>query len=235
MKPYYEDGAVTLYHGDMLDLLPGLAPLPLIVTDPPYGVGVKYGNEYDDSRSDYWDWFRRALMVMRASARVVVFTHRVKALAQLTDWDWVGVWDKPAAGGSRIGNSPVLPHWEPVFMYGIHSIGVRGTHTSDVFRLTPKKTGEPAGGIGREKWATNDFLGHPCPKPIAVPSRILQVFEGDPVVDPFAGSGTTLMAAKELGRRAVGIEISERYCEIAARRLSQEVLSFSERLTESAP
>ena len=70
--------------------------------------------------------------------------------------------------------------------------------------------------------------GHPCPYPIALPTRCISAVTdiGDIVLDPFAGSGTTLRAAKDLGRKAIGIEIDERYCEIAAKRLGQEVLDF---------
>jgi site-specific DNA-methyltransferase (adenine-specific) len=228
VRPYYEDGAVVIYHADCRDVLPELAPIPLILTDPPYGVGVQYGDGYDDSPKTYWPWFHGALAAMRTSARTVIFTHRVKALAELHDWDWVGVWSKPYAGGARIGNSPVLPNWEPIFMYGIHALGVHGQHSSDVFDVSPQKTGEPAGDIGRAKWTKANHDGHPCPKPHELYSRLVQAFTsvGDSVVDPFMGSGTTLRAAKDLGRRAIGIDIEERFCESAARRCAQEVLAL---------
>ena len=73
-------------------------------------------------------------------------------------------------------------------------------------------------------------LGHPCPRPLNGMKYLVECFcpPSGLVVDPFMGSGTTLVAAKDLGRRAIGIEIEERYCEIAAKRLAQEVLPLTE-------
>jgi DNA modification methylase len=71
--------------------------------------------------------------------------------------------------------------------------------------------------------------GHPCSKPIGVWKKILdRCTLGNNILDPFMGSGTTLVAAKDMGKKAIGIELSERYCEIAAERLSQEVMQFGE-------
>lgn len=220
---------MTLYHGDSEELLLALRA-DAVVTDPPYGVGVRYGEGYDDARSDYWEWFGRMVGLMREAAPFVAFTHRVPSLRYVVDWDWVGVWDKPYASGSRIGNSPVLPHWEPIYLYGIHRLGVvAGQHAGDVFSVAPEKAGNSGGFIGREKWAKGETPNHPCPKPISLMHRLLRAFTkpGQVILDPFAGSGTTLMAAKNLGRRAVGIEIEERFCEWMALRLAQEVMEIS--------
>jgi len=175
----------------------------VIVTDPPYGVGLQYG-VHDDSPEAHWAWFRNVLALMRASAPVVVFTHRQAALRELTDWTWVCPWTKPMAFGHRIGKW--LPHWEPIFVYGAPS-----RVSFDVFT---HNTAAPN--------------GHPAPKPEELILHLLDVFHGETVLDPFMGSGTTLVAAKQLGRQAIGIEIEERYCEIAVKRLAQEVLPWHE-------
>jgi hypothetical protein len=166
---------------------------------------------------------------------MLVFTHRVSALHELTDWDWVGAWTKRWSSGSRLGNSCVLPHWEPIFMYGIHGMGTASTYTSDVFEFNPVPA--PTNGKrGRESWAIVEVEDHPTPKPIGLYHSLTTAFGqfSDTVLDPFMGSGTTLRAAKDLGKNAIGIEVEERYCEIAARRLSQGVLDFAAAAAEPA-
>jgi len=226
-KPYFEDDAVTIYLGDCREVLPHIQA-DVTVTDPPYGVGVPYGDGYDDARHDYWDWLRAVMATAREVTPRLIFTHRVTALREITDWDWVGVWNKPGAFGSRLGNSPVLPHWEAVFMYGIHSMGITENYHSDVFDYNPQRAGAAHGVIGREKWNSDLQGAHPCPKPEDLYRTLLLVFSraGETILDPFMGSGTTLRAAKDLGRKAIGIEIEERYCEIAAKRMSQSVMAL---------
>ncbi len=225
--PYYQDEAVTIYHGDCRDILPQLPKVDLVLTDPPYGVGIKYSRLYQDERDGYWDWFLPAVELMRQAGTVLIFTHRNESLRYIKDWDWVGVWNKPGSFGARIGNSPILPHWEPIYFYGIHKMGVFGEYLPDVLTYNPEKAGISS-VIGREKWQDNsDFATHPCPKPQILFQRLLQVFCPDTgiTLDPFMGSGTTLRAAKDLGRKAIGIEIEEKYCEIAAKRMSQVPMS----------
>lgn len=231
MTPYYSHAGITIYHGDCREILPqlDLGPSAAGITDPPYGVGIKYGPAYNDDPKTYWEWFVPCVDTLRARLAPLVFTHRVKALAHLSGWDWIGVWNKPDAFGARVGNSCVLPHWEPIFMYGIHGLGPKSSYLGDVLTFNPVNNGNGIADIGREKWASGDFEYHPCPKPEPMYRDLLSAFaqKSGVVVDPFCGSGTTLRVAKNLGRDAIGIEINERYCEEAAARLSQEVLDFS--------
>jgi site-specific DNA-methyltransferase (adenine-specific) len=229
VKPYYEHAGITIYHGDCRVIANTLGA-DLVLTDPPYGVGATYGQAYDDARDTYWEWFVPAVKQLRGCAPVMAMTHRVTALKWLTDWDWCGVWHKPYGAGCRVGNSPVLPHWEPILLWGIHSLGPSRDALADVISINPERRGAGDGGsVGRERLAM-ESAAHPFPKPVALFSRLVKLLSHDDtcVLDPFMGSGTTLVAAKNLGRRAIGIEIEERYCEIAAKRLAQEVMDFGE-------
>lgn len=232
MKPYYEHEGITIYCGDCREIVPSVALGADAIFDPPYGCGVKYGPLYNDSKKTYWEWFKPCVEFLREQFRLMVFTHRVTALRELDGWDWAGVWSKPGSFGARLGNSCILPHWEAIVMYGIHKMGTKSRYRSDVFEYNPrrtrrkqKKNKKGQAFIGREKWANRDDIGHPCPKPTDLFEDLIQTFsQGDDalVCDPFCGTGTTLVAAARLGRKAIGIELEEAYCEIAAKRLAED-------------
>ena len=226
VKPYYADDAVCIILGDCRDILPLLGPVDLVLTDPPYGIGAKYGSNYDDAKEGYWEWFLPTLALMCAAAKTTIFTHRVTSLRMIEGWDDVGVWHKPWSSGTRLGNSPILPHWEPIFMFGIHNVGVNKGHVGNVFTENPERV-TSWHERGRDVWAAaTEINEHPTPKPVELYRKFISVFTSPTsiVLDPFMGSGTTLRAAKDLGRKAIGIEIEERYCEIAAKRMAQGVL-----------
>lgn len=229
MKPYYDEDGIAIYHGRCEDVLPSLRG-DMVATDPPYGIGVNYGAGFDDNRPDYWPWLRQQIETARTVAPVVALTHRVAALAEIHGWDWIGVWNKPRSFAAAVGNSPLKPHWEPIFLYGIHSLGTRtGKALSDVLTVEPVRmaTGGKR-GVNSGGWQTGEGGRHPTPKPVPLFIRLIDVLcpDGGTVIDPFMGSGTTLVAAKTTGRRAIGIEVEERHCEEAARRLRQGVLNF---------
>jgi site-specific DNA-methyltransferase (adenine-specific) len=208
VKPYYDEGGVTIYHGDCLNVLPNLELVDLVLTDPPYNVGINYGHHDDAMPAEqYAAWCREWFALARGvSSRTIVFPghgnlglwfeiHRPAA---------VGAWHKPGnpAGGGVIQ----FCEWEPWLLWGKPMGG------SDVVRAT----------VNRQL----DTGSHPCPKPRKLFTALCVQSKAQTVLDPFRGSGTTLRAAKDLGRRAIGIEIEERYCEIAAKRLGQEVMDF---------
>ena len=228
MRPYYERNGITIYHGDCREVLPELEGVALLLADPPYGVGRQYGLLYDDKRDGYWDWFKPALSQMKAAADVVAVHHRQFALKEITDWDWIVAWQKPFGAGARIGNSPLLPHWEPIFLWGIHKLGTRREVLPDWISCNPAPSPRPKNGISLRHNDDFEGTGHPLPKPLVLEVKLISALSdvGSTVLDPFMGSGTTLRAAKDLGREAVGIEIEERYCEMAANRLSQEVMAL---------
>ena len=231
MTPYYQDSWVTIYHGDCREVLQDRLGADLILTDPPYGKDVKYGPAYDDSRETYWQWFLPALEYLRHCAATMIFTHANDSLQKIRGHDWTGAWVKPAAGGARIGNSPLIAGWEPIYCFGIHAYGTQSKGFPDVFPARPEIGMANVSGIGREKWVNGSADYHPCPKPLDLFLSFIEVFgQGKQLIlDPFMGSGTTLRAAKDLQRHAIGIEIEERYCEIAAKRCAQEVLDLTPR------
>jgi site-specific DNA-methyltransferase (adenine-specific) len=123
--------------------------------------------------------------------------------------DWVLCWAKP--GSPRRSNLGGFNEWEPVLMYGKRRI-YNDLKWLAAWNNTSSHTGD-----------------HPCPKPENLMRWLVEQGSDptDTILDPFAGSGTTLVAAKALGRKAIGIEIEERYCEIAVRRLQQSVMAFA--------
>lgn len=148
----------------------------------------------------------RETLVENCEAMVAIGKPLVYSIPQTRMFDvpkpqWVGVWYKPMSMG--FWKTPFYPHWEPLMFYNL-----------------PEKLGHS------DVWVcgTQKPNGHPCPKPLRLMTSLVDKMPTGTVLDPFMGSGTTLVAAKNLGRKAIGIEIEERYCEIAAKRLAQEVL-----------
>lgn len=199
--PYYNHAGITIYCGDCREILPLLEPVDFICTDPPYGLDFR-GSEWD---SKIPDW----LPVAREKARVVAFTTAPTTVWDYPRTDWVLCWQRPAAQ-SRTATG-TFNHWTPILVYG------KGKWNPDCFRYNGNTAGQENKGIN-----------HPSPKPVALMKWLIAGADCKGVYDPFMGSGTTLLAAKELGIKATGIEISEEYCRIAVRRLSQEVFNFGE-------
>lgn len=206
MKPYYEEDGVAIYHGDCRELLPSIEADALI-TDPPYGIDwvprVNHrGNEQlwvDDKQFDPQPFLRFKQHLFWGAN---YFAH---LLPPSESWF---VWMKrPSSGfeGDRRSYAMAEMAWSD---FGTKPL-VK-THVWD--------------GGKRAGRAENRSFCHPSQKPIEVMAWCIAESEGL-VLDPFMGSGTTLRAAKDLGRKAIGIELEERYCEIAVERLRQEVLA----------
>jgi site-specific DNA-methyltransferase (adenine-specific) len=223
MKPYYEDDLVTIYHGDCLELLPelDLPAIDLVLTDPPYGVGELSGginrnrdkngyNCYVDTPEFIGSVVVPVIEMCRTFATGVVLTPGIRNMMLYPQPDSLGCFYQPAAIGMAVwGNADS----QPILYYGKNP--------------TRKNMGKKLSHVVTEAPEKN---GHPCVKPLGVWKKMMVncSLEGHTVLDPFMGSGTTLRAAKDLGRKAVGIEIDEAYCEIAAKRMGQEVLDFEE-------
>lgn len=225
MKPYYEKDGIIIYHGDCLDILPALGPVDLVLTDPPYGVGLgrhadsketrpgvglkKQGyGMYDDTYANFIKNIVPALRLSLALApRAMVFCADTR-MWDLPRPDAVTAVYLPSGQGRTCWGFQNLAH---LLLYG----------TAPHLNLGAKN-------MALSSTATSESNGHPCPKPIEWLRWAVSLGSdaGDTILDPFMGSGTTLRAAKDLGRQAIGIEIDERYCEIAANRLAQEVMAL---------
>lgn len=202
MTPYYADDLVTIYHGDCRDFWPEADAL---VTDPPYGLGaIMQGGEVK------WPlWEGRSQAGLPWDEHAPDFIPRLAAFyRQAIIWGG-NYFALPPARGWLI--------WDKIVReFSSGHCEVAWTNLDQPIRAFSYSHGQ---------LATEGKL-HPTQKPLPL-MRWCLAFTTGTVFDPFMGSGTTLVAAKSLGRRSIGIEIDERYCEIAARRCSQEVLGLA--------
>jgi DNA modification methylase len=221
MKPYYSDDAVTIYHGDAREIVPMLGPVDVVLTDPPYGIEGSsgpvnlargkgnYGAAFHDGPAYIRDVIVPIVSGLIRSVPCVVLTPGNRCLSSYPQPDSFGAFYQPASSGLQVfGNADA----QPIFYYGKNALG--------------RNMGVPCSYVLTEAPQAN---GHPCPKPLRAWRMLLSNIsrEGQTVLDPFMGSGTTLRVAKDLGRKSIGIDIEERYCEIAARQCAQEVLGLS--------
>ena len=212
--PYYDDGAgITLFHADCREILPHLPPVDLVLTDPPYGIGEarkNFGSRSNLARADLyvpaaWDDEPPTAETMRsvvaAGRLAIVFGGNYFGFPAASKWL---VWDKDRTGDF----ADCELAWT--------NLG------GAVRRLRFRWNGMLQEHGGRHKEARF----HPTQKPVPVMRWCIeQAGDGvETILDPFAGSGTALVAARDLGRKCIGVEIEERYAEIAANRLRQGVL-----------
>lgn len=212
-EPYYQDDYCTIYHGDCRELIDELFTYSrtAIITDPPYGIafeGYNHGRVAGDKSDELAEWLMHWIDTW-GDVTAVVFgiNHFSQYAGQVGRWI---VWDKRCdESADKMFGAPFELAWvngddAPGCIYRIQHGGVVNADGPGVKRV------------------------HPTQKPTTLITRIIKDWAGecDTILDPFMGSGTTLRAAKDLGRKAIGIEIEERYCEIAAKRLAQEVLDF---------
>ena len=210
MKPYFQDDAVTIWHGDCREIVPRLA-FSAIVTDPvwPNAVVPLFGS--DDPLAMFEAmWEACSMLPARAAVQL-------------------GCDSDP-----RFLNAvpPALPFFRVAWLE-IVRMGYKGRlgMTGDIGYLfgapPPAKPGQHIiPGRMTDADSNGKQADHPCPRKLGHVKWLVKWWtaDADTVLDPFMGSGTTLRAAKDLGRKAIGIEIEERYCEIAAKRMSQAVL-----------
>lgn len=218
MKPYYEKDGIVIYHGDCREVLPHLPKVDLVLTDPPYGIGADKGKPHKPADSGFYDIaFRRSYPdgwdvrpdgdLLRSAIEMgkdaVVWGGNFFASDLPQSKAWL-VWNKlntmPSFGDCELA-------WTTL-----------ARNACKMFTLS-----------GNGLLADEKDRVHPTQKPVKLMGWCLSFFpDVHTILDPFMGSGTTLVAAKQLGRKAIGIEIEEKYCEIAVKRLAQDVFDFSE-------
>jgi len=208
MSLFYDEGGITIYHGDAC-AFPAWRDV-VLVTDPPFGIDYRSGRPRREGNArsivgDEGTSVRDAVLAAHEGAPALVFgspraPEPVGVRARL-------VWDQDGALGMGDLSLPWKPSWQFIYVIGGPWAGRRDC--GSVLRYPPVQS------VGR---------AHPHEKPVGLIHLLLDKCPPLAVLDPFMGSGTTLVAAKAAGRRAIGIEKSERYCELAANRLAQEVL-----------
>jgi len=248
--PYYQDEHVTLWHGDCLDVLPGLEPVHHVITDPPYSAhmhGAARSSRMqpaNDRGGRYGADTRRVVDLGFEHLTPELRTACAEQFARLAS-RWVLVFSDVESGH--------------LWRDDLATAGLDYVRTGAWIKLgsTPQFSGDrPATGFeaitichpkGRKKWngggkhavwthpialdrGRNGARLHTTQKPHELMQELVGLFadEGETILDPFAGSGTTLAAARMLGRKSIGVEQSEAYCEVIAKRLSQGVLDFGE-------
>lgn len=222
MTPYYVDDHVTIYHGDAFALLGSAGDADMVLTDPPYnevnrpdsGLRSLDRGSADSLQVDVDELASLLAGATRGSAYVFCGSEQVSALrAGFMDAGMstrTGVWQKTNA-------SPMNGEHLWLSALELCVFGRKAKATFNVHCEAPVWVGP-----------TEPRDDHPTAKPLWLMKKLIMASSnpGDLVLDPFVGSGTTLRAAKDLGRQAIGIELDERYCEIAAKRMGQEVLAL---------
>lgn len=233
MVPYYEHAGITIYHGDCREMLAGLGSntAHLIVTDPPYGVSFqsngraeKFGLIAGDDSTD------SAVAGLSAALRVLMDKRHVYAFGR---YDLSGlplttpvelIWDKGCFNGGDL-SQPWANQHEYIQFCTLRRANTERRRVGEGLAARLRK-----GSVLRYQRPSGTAVNiHPTEKPVILLRDLIESSSriGEMVLDPFCGVGSTLVAAAAEGRRAIGIEIEERYCEIAARRLSQEVMQLS--------
>jgi site-specific DNA-methyltransferase (adenine-specific) len=215
-KPYYQDDqyGITIYHGDCREILPELPKVDLVLTDPPYGMNY-FSNHYKGVNphlkiegDDAYPTDIIETCINKSNNAVFTFC-RWENLKDIPTPKSFIVWAKNNWSAGDLKHE-YGRQWEGIAFYpqSGHEFIYRPSDLIDSRRVPPTE------------------LLHPTEKPLSTLLSILKANVGNTVLDPFMGSGTTLVAAKHLNRKAIGIEIEEKYCEIAVKRLQQGVFQF---------
>ncbi len=223
-KPCYDHAGIRIFLGDCREILPTLEPVDAMITDPPYGISHKssHGASWEgteiqgDGCTTIRDWAWNQCKEKPRAAFGISWKQRPPPDVRMTL-----IWNKGAAFGAGDLTIPWKPSWEEIYIGGKGWLGRRDEGVLCGPCEPSWESGPAHDGNGRK---------HPHQKPVWIMSRLIEKLpDAQTIIDPFCGSGTTLIAAKLLGKIAIGIEIEEKYAEIAARRLQQEVFDFGSR------
>lgn len=227
MKPYYDEDGITIYHGDCREILPTLSDVDLVLTGPPYGIntksdgGGKLSPWADLCNASLWYelWIAECRKIISPAGALWTFlnwrsmvTFQKASCAVGWPIESLLVWDKGWIGPGDMRG--LRPSYELVALFSMPDFALANRGLPDV---------------RKSQWSSHKPNGHPAEKPVDLVQWIASESGGGLILDPFTGSGTTLVAAVNLGRRAIGIEIDEKYCEIAAKRVQQHRLVIAER------
>jgi len=229
VKPYYKHAGIVIYHGDCREVLPQLRT-ESIITDPIWPNSVFEGINPRELLTQ--------ALANASAERVVIHLgcdSDPRFLCSVPDrWPFIRVcwldYARPSYKGRILYGSDVA------YVFGDPPAPKPGAHLlpgKTIAQRTGDNVQREIGGptseqknFSRQKILVDSNRAHPCPRRIQHVQWLVKWFAGESLIDPFMGSGTTLKAAKQLAIPAIGIEIEEKYCEIAAKRLSQEVLQF---------
>lgn len=225
MTAYYDADGITLYHGDCREVLRGVAPesADMVLTDPPYLVSYRgrWGSEWgmiegDSDPSWIIPAFAEIWRILKQDSLCLSFYGWPSADTFLTAWKLIGF----------------RPVSQIVCTKNVWGLGyfTRSQH-EPAYLLAKGNPRKPDAAIGDVfPWDRESAPVHPNQKPLGTISKLIATYSDHDalIVDPFAGSGTTLVAARNLGRRAIGVEIDGQYCDAAVARLSQQILDFDQ-------
>ena len=223
VSPYYEDESFAIFNADTMEILPHLMNVGAFITDPPYSINTKSDGtgkinpwaDYCNAAMFYRTWIGECKRALREDG-YLWSCHNWRSIVTFQkaacDLAWpvqsLLIWDKGLMGPGP--DTALRPSYEMVSLWTKPEAKIVNRSLKDILRvqgLVVKPT------------------GHPAEKPVELMRWLIDTVANDGwIVDPFMGSGTTLRAAKDCGRKAIGIEMDERYCEIAAKRLAQGVL-----------
>jgi len=229
MKPYYDHAGITIYHGDCLELMPQLpeSRAGVIYTDPPFTAagGSTNGTVLDADTQFFGHWFDDVAEQMRRCSSPA------SCWLMHCDWRTIGVIQRSVQRAGRNIRSEAFRVTQALYWHR-RSIGMGSPFRNAVEMLAfapgPRWANQMPKNIStliEERWPYGYKQHHGAEKPVPLIERLLTLVDpgvGSLVLDPFAGSGSSLVAARNLNRYAIGIEREERYCEIAAKRLEQE-------------